>query len=231
MMDIRSRKELTKVIDSLGLKHGVEIGVNTGEFSAHLLEQSALDVLHSIDGWTTDTGQTMSVFRKWATSKGEVETAYEMAQQRLAAFKDRSHIIRALSFDAVGDFADGSLDFIYLDGSHRFSGVSLDLMQWWPKLREGGVLAGHDYWKCYRCEVMDAVNGFVVEHKQVLHLTTDDKNRLGGLKYPPSFWLVKELRTRRKYNKDLSQALPRLLADKERLAGYGVEVVLPYQYM
>ncbi len=41
--------------------------------------------------------------------------------------------------------ADQSLDFVYLDARHDFQGVFSDLIAWWPKLRIGGVIAGHDY--------------------------------------------------------------------------------------
>ena len=45
----------------------------------------------------------------------------------------------------VEEVADGFFDFIYVDARHDFKGVYEDLVAWWPKLRAGGIMAGHDY--------------------------------------------------------------------------------------
>ena len=53
--------------------------------------------------------------------------------------------MRGKSLDALESFKDGGLDFIYIDGDHRYEGVLADLNGWRPKLREGGIMAGHDW--------------------------------------------------------------------------------------
>jgi hypothetical protein len=47
--------------------------------------------------------------------------------------------------DALKDFDDGSLDFVYLDGDHRFPYIAEDIFFWWNKVKKGGILSGHDY--------------------------------------------------------------------------------------
>jgi hypothetical protein len=37
------------------------------------------------------------------------------------------------------------LDFIYIDGRHDYAGVKEDVEAWYPKLKEGGLFAGHDF--------------------------------------------------------------------------------------
>jgi predicted O-methyltransferase YrrM len=49
------------------------------------------------------------------------------------------------SMEAVKRFSDQSLDFVYIDANHRFYHVAQDIRAWWPKVRMGGLLAGHDY--------------------------------------------------------------------------------------
>jgi predicted O-methyltransferase YrrM len=44
----------------------------------------------------------------------------------------------------VHSFADGSLDMVYIDACHRYDDVLSDLERWWPKVKPGGILAGHD---------------------------------------------------------------------------------------
>ncbi|MCI0463064.1 MAG: class I SAM-dependent methyltransferase [Gemmataceae bacterium] len=41
--------------------------------------------------------------------------------------------------------APGSCDLIFLDGGHDQASVQGDLQAWWPRLRPGGAMAGHDY--------------------------------------------------------------------------------------
>eukprot|EP00239_Pterosperma_sp_CCMP1384_P002466 CAMPEP_0197850282 /NCGR_PEP_ID=MMETSP1438-20131217/14881_1 /TAXON_ID=1461541 /ORGANISM="Pterosperma sp., Strain CCMP1384" /LENGTH=330 /DNA_ID=CAMNT_0043463367 /DNA_START=422 /DNA_END=1411 /DNA_ORIENTATION=+ len=53
--------------------------------------------------------------------------------------------VNEISADAHRYFADDYFDFIYLDGLHTYAGVKTDIRVWWPKLKEGGILAGHDY--------------------------------------------------------------------------------------
>lgn len=40
---------------------------------------------------------------------------------------------------------DGWFDFVYIDGDHRYEEVVKDICMWLPKVRKGGILAGHDY--------------------------------------------------------------------------------------
>lgn len=49
------------------------------------------------------------------------------------------------SLDALEFVADGSLDLVYVDGDHRYEAVVADLKGWEPKLRQGGIMAGHDW--------------------------------------------------------------------------------------
>ena len=47
--------------------------------------------------------------------------------------------------DALADFEDGSLDFVYIDGDHSFKYIAEDLVEWSKKVRSGGCVSGHDY--------------------------------------------------------------------------------------
>lgn len=42
-------------------------------------------------------------------------------------------------------FADESLDVVYLDGNHEELAVRADILAWTPKVKCGGIIAGHDY--------------------------------------------------------------------------------------
>jgi hypothetical protein len=49
------------------------------------------------------------------------------------------------SEEAAPKIPDGSLDFAYIDANHAYEYVKRDIELWWPKIRDGGMLAGHDY--------------------------------------------------------------------------------------
>jgi hypothetical protein len=121
----------------------VEVGVDEGIFSEYLLEHWLGERLISVDPWLemppdeyTDTCNT---------SQASMEEKYEGTQGRLAPFGDRSDVWRETSAEAACRVAPGSLDFVYLDARHSYEGVTDDLQVWFPLVRPGGLMAGHDY--------------------------------------------------------------------------------------
>ena len=47
--------------------------------------------------------------------------------------------------DAVKDFENESIDFVYIDGNHGFKFITEDIYEWSKKVRKGGIISGHDY--------------------------------------------------------------------------------------
>ena len=54
-------------------------------------------------------------------------------------------IRRGYSFDVVKEFPDEYFDFIFIDADHTYEGCKGDILDWYPKVKKGGVLCGHDY--------------------------------------------------------------------------------------
>lgn len=141
---VPTREELPAVLEARGLRGvGVEVGVQTGLFSHHLLAHWGGRRLVSIDPWEAappdDYHDVANV------DQATQDARYAETLQRLAVFGDRSQVLRARSIDAAGRFADASLDFVYLDARHDHASVTADLHAWVPKVRPGGIVAGHDY--------------------------------------------------------------------------------------
>jgi len=225
---ISKRDDLVVLIDELGLKTGAELGVREGAFSAHLLSNSKLNTLYSVDAWCSDESKTKSAFKRCDLADNKIEKWYEEAVRKLAPFGSRSKIVRSLSWEAASQFDDGSLDFVYVDASHKFTGVAMDLAAWWPKVRWGGVFAGHDYWHAHRYHVVYAVNGFALEHYQIFNLTTEERDYP---RYAPSWWLVKTKRTRDEFTEALKQHRAEALREEKVLSEHGSPVSLPYEYL
>lgn len=131
----------------------VEIGVFRGDFSLSLLENWKGEMLHMVDPWAAK-GKPRGMH---GTNKD-----YRIASDKVSLYSGRTTIYRRKSEEAVTFFLDGQLDGVYVDGDHRFTAVEKDLNLWWPKIKSGGVFAGHDYRS--NCGVPDALNKFVKRH-------------------------------------------------------------------
>jgi hypothetical protein len=73
---------------------------------------------------------------------------FDVFLQNIEPVKDYVRPVRGDSATAAAEFADESVDFVYVDAEHTFAGVSRDMDAWWPKLKPGGVMAGDDW--CFK---------------------------------------------------------------------------------
>jgi len=118
------RKEFPAVFDRLGVKSVVEVGVGSGDF-ARVILQSNIDRYVGVDHWLNPAD---------ADRKAK---AMELLSD------PRVQIIEKPSHEASYQFADGSIDCVYVDAQHDYESVYSDLVRWWPKCRV--MIAGHDY--------------------------------------------------------------------------------------
>ena len=54
-------------------------------------------------------------------------------------------LIRSDSAIAANLFSDSSVEFVFVDAGHEFKMVKNDILSWYPKIKPGGIIAGHDY--------------------------------------------------------------------------------------
>ncbi len=133
---------------------GAEIGVERGEFSEVLCQANPRLQLLCVDAWRAYKG-----YREHVT-QAKLDGFYETTTARLARY--RADVWRMFSVEAAMTVADGSLDFAYLDANHNREHVEADIAAWAPKVRAGGVLAGHDYCRRKRMTygVIEAVQAY-----------------------------------------------------------------------
>ena len=89
-----------------------------------------------------------------------------------AGVLDAVRPLKMSSQAAAALFADGTLDFVFIDADHSIESVQADIACWRPKIKSGGTLAGHD-WNTYG-SVQQAVramldNDFTVEGNCWIH--------------------------------------------------------------
>ena len=72
------------------------------------------------------------------------EKSYAEMQKRISPFKGKVTIVKKTSENAFPLIPD-NLDFVYIDGNHNYDFVKKDLEMYYSKIREGGIIGGHDF--------------------------------------------------------------------------------------
>ena len=149
---------------------GAEIGVEQGEFSEVLCQANPSLKLLCVDAWKAYRG-----YREHVT-QAKLDGFYEATKQRLARY--RAEVWRMFSVEAAMTVKDGSLDFAYLDANHTYEQVTADIAAWAPKVRSGGILAGHDYCRRKRMDygVKEAVQAYCEARKVTPLVLRGDKS-------------------------------------------------------
>lgn len=139
-----NRGEIPFLLNARGLTGiGAEIGVKHGQFSEYLLSHWRGRLLYSVDPWREFGREEYK--DEDNVPQREQDRNYEITRNRLARFGERSEILRMTSDEAARRIPDHALDFVYLDARHDYASVKEDIGLWFPKIKPGGVLAGHDY--------------------------------------------------------------------------------------
>lgn len=146
----------------------LELGVQHGHFSQAILAACNPAKLVLVDAWKHLLGPYEA---DPANASPEVhEARYRETCAKFAGDK-RVGIFRLTSAKAAPCFHNESFDLIYLDADHTEKAFSEDLVRWWPKVKHGGVLAGHDYTETPWIAVKKVVDAFVAEHGLELMLS------------------------------------------------------------
>jgi hypothetical protein len=132
--------DLLKSDFSLGI--GVEVGTFKGEYSKEILERWD-GQLFMIDVWD-ELGDEYIDASNHKNFEGGV---YGECMKNIRGFEDRAIMIRTKSDIASKFFENNSLDFVYIDANHSYEFVKQDLNLWYPKVKKGGWVMGHDYLK------------------------------------------------------------------------------------
>ena len=141
VLPIDRERGLTELFNELGFKEGVEIGTSRGKYSKWLLAKIKGLKLYCVDPWEVYDEYVEYNNKKTQTT---CDNFYEQSKERLKGMN--VEFIRKRSMDAVKDFKDNSLDFVFIDGNHTFEYAVEDIAKWEKKVRIGGIVSGHDYW-------------------------------------------------------------------------------------
>ena len=145
--DIKTYQDLIKKIPNGGKM--LELGTWKGRSLcsvADLIKEKNIEVwaLDSFEG-TTSEGDAHKEAK-------EIDLKQELTNN-LTEFGiiDQVHIVKGMTDDMVGSFEDNQFDMIFVDADHTCKAVYHDLLNYYPKLKEGGTMSGHDWsWSSVR---------------------------------------------------------------------------------
>lgn len=132
-----------RIVDNLpDPAHIVEVGCWKGKsaiFLAEAIRASGKRVtLDCVDIWTND------LHTKHLTDIPDLFQHF-LDNITRAGVRDLIHVTRMDSTAAADLYQDASLDFVFIDADHETEKVTADVRAWLPKVKPGGVLAGHDW--------------------------------------------------------------------------------------
>jgi len=137
---MQNRNQFPELLNNSQYSIGVELGVFKGDFSKIILNGWGGD-LYLVDVW-----RPLSIEEYDDISNNENHiTSYIDTVNNISGFEKRAFMIRMSGDKAVNLFRDHSIDFIYIDANHSYKAVKKDIELWYPKIRYGGMISGHDY--------------------------------------------------------------------------------------
>ena len=116
--------------------NALEIGSYAGE--AAVIFASYFKELTCIDPWSNGYDD-----EDMASYQVPMEFVFNVWKKSTDSYKNIKYI-RSTSKEAASKIKEDSLDFIYIDGDHRYEPVKEDLTLYFKKVKKGGIIAGHD---------------------------------------------------------------------------------------
>lgn len=186
------RNDLAKIFNELGFKVGIEVGVERGYYSEVLCKANPDATIYGVDPWESLEMCINNQPEKRTqnhSSQNRCNRIFNEAKLRLSVYPNYK-FIKSYSIDAANQFADNSVDFVYIDANHEYTQVLNDLRIWERKIRPGGVVSGHDYYDAdtdhpdtsRRLQVKQAVDYYVKRNGIKPLIIWGATNKLPGTK-------------------------------------------------
>jgi hypothetical protein len=119
--------------------HFVEVGSWKGKSSAFMITE----ILNSNKKIKFDCVDTF----EGGPEHNNIDTSnlYDIFISNMKPFENNYNVLKMTSVEASKQYEDNSLDFVFIDACHDYECVNEDIKVWYPKVKIGGILAGHDY--------------------------------------------------------------------------------------
>ena len=174
---VKFKEDLPYFLNKLGLTGiGIEVGVQEGVFSQHILKNWTGKKLYLVDCW-----RHQKEYADIANGDHNVQlNCMAKTFMNVYGFEERAVMLREMSLDAANLFQDGFFDFVFLDADHKYEAAKKDLEAWYPKVKKGGIFCGHDYLDSFSENnqnadfgVKQAVDEWALAHKLTIDVTSE----------------------------------------------------------
>lgn len=125
--------------------HFVEIGTWKGQSSAFLAvelinsgKKIKLDCIDNFTGSVIEPGQMYD-------RDNQAGRLMEVFTNNMKPVEGHYTAIQGDSSESASLYEDESLDFVFIDASHDYESILKDIKAWFPKVKVGGLFAGHDF--------------------------------------------------------------------------------------
>ncbi len=124
-----------------------EVGVWTGDFSAKILDVVAPKRLHLIDPFVVRSEPVYDAALYGSARGADMAAIRDGVIERFADEIARGQVVlhQKPSHQVLAEVAPGTLDFIYIDGDHRYEAVRADLELSFSACKPGGLICVDDY--------------------------------------------------------------------------------------
>lgn len=154
----------------------LEVGCFMGKSTAYLLQKIAESgkkiSVYVIDIFEPECAHHNDLIRE----VGRGKSLYEIFWDNIKSFNFPSNVMgpycaKGRSDEMYKKWNDNTFQMIFIDAAHDYESVKSDLNNFYPKLKHGGIFAGHDYGE-KSCGVGQAVDEFVKENNLKLDVMT-----------------------------------------------------------
>jgi hypothetical protein len=117
---------------------GIEIGTHQALNAYSIMQNLPIRKLYLIDPYT--------LYDDGINTYSNRDRDYEIAKQRMKPFENNIEFIKEPSEVACKLFQGKyKVDFVYIDGNHSYDYVKKDIELYYPFVKSGGVIGGHDF--------------------------------------------------------------------------------------
>lgn len=161
---------LNKIKEKRGpIAVAVEVGTWRGDYAQIICDALQPEKFYAVDPYALYEGYTDKPDVNEFANQQNLDNLAAKVSLRVKGMNGGrpSELIRKQGKDAAELFEDNSLDFVYLDADHKYEAVKHDIATWFPKVKSGGILCGHDYIPRSHIEefgVIPAVKEFVEQY-------------------------------------------------------------------
>ena len=124
---------------ALGELSIVEVGVQEGVHAAEVYDELKPKKMFLVDPYYAYPGVNGIYYTK------EVMTEYMNTAKKAMSSRPSANFLHLTSIQASRTFNNNTFDIVYIDADHTYDCVAKDIEYWWPKVKPGGALCGHDY--------------------------------------------------------------------------------------